>query len=118
MKKKTPNEVIIIETASQMDSIKDEDKIIALQSLQHSIGWKIILHALDINIDYLGDLIINKIDDKGKKLTEDELDQARFKRLNNKELKTFPDELIKKFTPRTENTQKTYDPYYSRGDVK
>lgn len=75
-------------------------------------GWEVVRKSFQENIDYLANQIIEKKDETGKKLTEIECDELRFKKGYLEEMLGMPAELIKRLTSKP-NVQPDPDPYDS-----
>ena len=116
--KKVKIEKVVIQPVNNIVS-SNEDKVKELQNLILTQGWKIIKEAMDVNIEFMGEEIITKFDPINKKaLTDQEIDNIRFKRSSFKELKDFPELLIKTLSHKQTTELKNYDPYLTVSDIK
>lgn len=116
--KKAKIEKVVIQPVNNIVSSND-DKVKELQNLILTQGWKIIKEAMDVNIEFMGEEIITKFDPINKKaLTDQEIDNIRFKRSSFKELKDFPELLIKTLSHKQTTELKNYDPYLTVSDIK
>ena len=96
---------------------KDAGSIIAaMESLQASAGWAILLKILNDNIAYLESAIISKIDPATRATMSDiEIEELRLKRNLNIELRDTPANYSKTVAS-SGVAPKNYDPYYQLGE--
>ncbi len=85
-------------------------RVLALQQLIGSQGWKIVLEQIEGNISVLEESILTKTDPAGKRLSDDEVDQLRDKRGYLVELRRMPEKLLSIFQADS-GTEKDFDPY-------
>lgn len=92
--------------------LSDAEQVGALEALQVTIGWNMVVEVLVDNQKYLERMILERIDPyTKKKLTETEVDEARHKRELTIELMETPAKLIK-FIQDTERPEDVnFDPY-------
>lgn len=92
--------------------LSDAEQVAALQVLQTSIGWNMVVDVLKDNQKFLEHAILDRIDPQTKKkMTEEEVDEARRKRALMIELMDTPAKLIK-FIQETERPEAVnFDPY-------
>jgi hypothetical protein len=96
-----------IEAATEIERI-----ILALTALQASEGWGVVRKILDDNIKYLETAILEKIDPATKEpLNDKEVDDARYRRDLNIELRDTPENYIK-VVQDTGIVPQDYDPYF------
>lgn len=94
------------------EDIEENNRILmALESLKQNIGWMFLTQVLEENIRVMEENILNKYDENGAIISEDELDKLRNKRSFYKELLEKPDFYMKKLkTPNV--VENSLDPYY------
>jgi len=92
--------------------INEVDRITgALTALQASEGWAIILKVLNENIAYLEKAILEKKDPaSGEGLDDKEIDDARYKRSLNIDLRDTPQNYIRIVRDSGQEPE-NYDPY-------
>ncbi len=90
----------------------NEGKIAALMALQANEGWAIVLQVLKENKEYLERMLIKGVDGiTGEKLTELEVNEARFKLELTEEFINTPENYIKQLGMETEDVV-DFDPYF------
>lgn len=93
------------------------DEVLALQSLEASMGWAVMVRILKENITYLEQLILNKVDPLTNIiLSEIDVDKLRYKREISKEFLDTPKNYIKMLTPKEEIETTDPDPYYKNAN--
>ncbi len=124
MKKKTlakPNKKVIIAEMEKARPFKLKDQspeeksriLLSLQSLKMNAGWLFLTQVFQENIKILENQILDKRGEDNKVLTEDIVDELRFKRMYLKELLGKPDSWIKLMSGEVEEQEpENNDPYH------
>lgn len=85
-------------------------RVLALEQLVASQGWKIVLEQIEGNVSVLEEQILTKRDAAGKALTDAEVDQLRDKRGYLVELRRMPEKLLTSFKD-DPGEEQDFDPY-------
>lgn len=120
MKKPTKSQArrlkVVVPEIPQEDT-SEEGMVASLLALQATPGWGLVLRALNENIEYLNEVILNKFDPvTGMTVSEVEVDTSRIKRKLLIEFRDTPRMMITKLTEKTVEVQK-YDPYFDLDDI-
>jgi len=109
--KKVVKKVVVLQIAPTTYAKSIEGEIAALTAMQQTEGWRIVLRILNENIEYLQEGILTKRDPETLgALSDTEVDELRIKRSLSIELRSTPENYIKKFT-QSSVPEKSYDPY-------
>lgn len=104
---KTPKSVVPTDVANIIG---------AINSLQASTGWAIMLEIMNDNVKYLEKCIIDKFDPLSKsELTDKDIEFLRVKRTLNIDLRDTPQNYIKNLTA-SGKVPENYDPYFQSAD--
>jgi hypothetical protein len=88
------------------------EKVAALQALQGSSGWAILVEILNDNKKYLEEAILSAVDPETRtEMTEKEIEQARHKRGLTIELIDTPQKLIDEIKRSEKVEIVNFDPY-------
>lgn len=82
-----------------------------LSMLIATSGWMLLKQIMNGNIAALEEMIIDGVDENNKRLSEDNLNDARKTRAIMKEMIEKPEDLIKQFKQHAGTETPTYDPY-------
>lgn len=109
-------------TAKKKKAIKrvkpvgNDSVITALQDLQASEGWAILVNNLEANVKYLEMQIVDKVDSYNNEITEEEVDRLRDKREFMRDLLKTPQTFINQLANEVDTGSDHLDPYHT--DIK
>lgn len=95
-------------------SASEQERVVAaMDALQVSEGWQMIVQNFDANIKYIENLILEKTDQEGNLLEEDQVDNLRNKREIMLDLIKTPQNFISMAKTQGVAAIEDLDPYYN-----